>query len=170
MKKLFLLFVFAITMSINLYSQNVITLANAILKQNDFTLSKNLLSKNGFTLFSAQELEAFGRNSNVIIIGTKGTNPSNSLMATITAMSQTNHEIKEATIICSKANAMNLESDLINAGYQKKSEREYIEGGRFQIKEKIYKSIIGKSTNTATVKISKDGSVQMIFKSTRTIK
>lgn len=91
-------------------------------------------------------------------------------MANITAMSQTNHEIKEAIIICSKAYAMNLESDLVDVGYQKKSEREYIEGGTFQIKEKIYKSMVGKSTNTATVKISKDGSIQIIFKSAKTTK
>ena len=90
MKKVSFLFVFALLISVNLYSQSITALGNFILQQNNFTVAKNLLREKGFTLFSSDELKAFGHNPSTVIIGTKGANPSNSIMAVINAISQTN--------------------------------------------------------------------------------
>lgn len=170
MKKVFFLFVFALLISVNLYSQSVTALGNFILEQNNFTTTKNLLKSKGFTLFSSEELKVFGHNPNIVIIGTKGVNPSNSLMASITAISQTNSRIKEATFICSKVYADYLESDLSNTSYNKVKEREYVEGGRFKIIEKTYHRISGDNTDIAIIKFGEDGGAQIIFKNQKSIK
>lgn len=170
MKKVSFLFVFALLISVNLYSQSVTALGNFILEQNNFTVAKNLLREKGFTLFSSDELEAFGHNPSTVIIGTKGANPSNSIMAVINAISQTNSRIKEATFICSKPYASHIVSDLSDAGYKKAKEREYVEGGKFKIFEKTYHRIVGNNTNIAIIKFGQDGSAQVTFKTQKSTK
>lgn len=86
MKKIFILFVFAILISVNANSQSVGALGNFIIEQDDFMTARNLLIRSGFTLFSNNELKAFGHNPSIKVIGTKGLNPSNSIMANITLL------------------------------------------------------------------------------------
>lgn len=169
MRKFFSFLVFAILISVNVNSQSVCAFGNSIIEHDDFTAAKNILTRSGFSLFSDKELKAFGHNPSTVIIGTKGDNPSNSIMANIAAISTKDSRIKEATFICSKAYAMYLESDLSNTGYKKKSEREYVEDGRFKVTEKTYERFLvdPKNIDAATVKFTPDGSAQITFKAKR---
>lgn len=170
MKRVFCALMLIFCINILSYSQSVTALGNFILEQNDFTTAKNLLRGKGFTLFSSEELKAFGHNPNTVIIGTKGMNPSNSIIANITAISQTNSGIKEATFICSKAYSDYLESDLFDSSYKKVKEREYVEGGKFKIVEKTYHRIFIDNIDIAIIKFGKDGSAQITFKTQKRTK
>lgn len=169
MKKIFSFLVLAILVSLNVNSQSVCAIGNFIIEHDDFTVAKNVLTRYGFTLFSAQDLKAFGHNPSTVIIGTKGDNPSNSIMANIAAISTKDSRIKEATLICPKTYAMYIESDLADTGYKKKGEREYVEDGRFKVKEKTYERFIGdpKNIDSAIIKFTPDGSAQITFKAKR---
>lgn len=172
MKKVFILLAITVLISVNVKSQSVCALGNFIIEQDDFAIAKGQLARSGFTLFSAQELEAFGHNPSTIIIGTKGSNQSNSIMANIAAISTKDSRIKEATFICSKSYAMYIESDLADTGYKKKNEREYVENNRFKVKEITYERFLSDSKNVdvAIIKFTPDGSAQITFKVKRTLR
>lgn len=172
MKKVFILLTITILISVNVKSQSVCALGNFIIEQDDFTIAKKLLKGKGFTLFSSEELKVFGHNPSTIIIGTKGSNQSNSIMANIAAISTKDCRIKEATFICSKSYAMYIESDLADTGYKKKNEREYVEEERFKVKEKTYERFLSdsKDIDVAIIKFTPDGSAQITFKAKRTLR
>jgi len=157
MKKVFCIVVFAILVSVNLYSQRVVALGNTIIQKNDITSSKSILNQNGFSLLSAQELRNLGHNPNTVIFATKGFDQSNSIMANVTTISQTNRGIKEAMFICSEPYAKYIVSDLRDNGYKEAKEREYMENGRFRIIEKTYQKRYVDHTNIAIVKFFTDG-------------
>lgn len=152
MKKIFILFVFAILISVNANSQSVGALGNFIIEQDDFMTARNLLIRSGFTLFSNNELKLFGHNPSTKVIGTKGENTSNSIMANITATSQESGKIKTAVFICSESYAAYLDADLSKVGYDIVGSREYIEAKKFNISEVTYQRIAGNYIDTVIIK------------------
>ena len=74
----------------------------------------------------------------------RGDNPTNSMLVIVTAVSQTNHGIEEAVIVCLEAYSNILVSDLKKVGYSVWETREYLEDGRFMIKETTCKNVYEK--------------------------
>lgn len=151
MKKIFTFFVFIIFIRVNANSQSISALGNSIIEYDDFMTARGLLARSGFTLFSNDELKAFGHNPSIVIIGTKGRNPSNSIMANITAMSQKSGKIKTAVFICSESYSSYLDRDLSGVGYSIIGSRKYIES-KFKISEVTYRRIEGNYIYTVVVK------------------
>lgn len=152
MKKMFCLFVFAILISVNANSQSVVALENFIIEKDDFMTARNLLTRSGFTLFSNNELKLFGHNPSTKVIGTKGENTSNSIMANITATSKEIGKIKTAVFICSESYAAYLDADLSKVGYDIVGSREYVENVKFNISEVTYQRTAGNYTDTVIIK------------------
>jgi len=152
MKKTFILFILTILISVNANSQSVGALGNFIIEQNDFMTARNLLIRSGFTLFSNNELKLFGHNPSIKIIGTRGENTSNSIMANITATSQEGGNIKMAVFICSESYAAYLDADLSKVGYDIVGSREYVEAKKNNISEVTYQRIAGDYIDTVVIK------------------
>lgn len=159
-----LLLLFIITMFSSSASSQVSALGNDIIEKNDFDYAKAILLRYNFTFYSDEEVTALGNNSRIRAIGTKGTNPSNSIMAVIDAVSLQNSGIKMATFICCKAYAMYIENDLFEVGYEKADEREYLEDGKFKVIEKTYKRSTENITDTVIAKFTMQGDAQVTFK------
>jgi hypothetical protein len=163
MKKILLLITIALFVSINTSSQ-ICALGNFIIEKNDFTIAKGILNRYNYILSSDRDVEALGNNPNTKIIGTKGTDPTNSIMVTVEALNLKNNGIKMVTFICAKGYAIYLETDLSETGYNKTKEREYVEDGRFNVIEKTYLRTSGSTTDTVVIKFTPSGAAQVTFK------
>lgn len=157
MKKCFLFF--ALVLSINLNAQSISVLGNYIIETDDFNSTQRVLVGKGFYIFSDAELNAFGHNPSLKIIGTKGNNPSNSIMVNVTAKSKESNRVKNVVIICPYMWAIYIEEDLFRVGYQEVSTREYIENKKFNVTEVTYQRIVEDKIDKVVVKygMSDDG-------------
>lgn len=157
MKKCFLFFV--LLCSVNLYAQRISALGNFIIENDDINYSRMVLIGKGFVFLSDSEMKALGHNPLLKIIGTKGTNPSNSMMVVVTAKSQDSNRVKFVTFICSSADALLIEDGLFAVGYKEVNSIEYIENKKINVTEVTYQRIAVDKIDKVIVKyaMSDDG-------------
>ena len=158
MKQIHLIIVMIIFFCFNGTSQILCDLGNEIIEKNDFEYAKTLLNRFNYNFYPDELIRFGGSDPNIRAVGTKGTNPTNSIMVIVEAISLEDSGIKLVSFQCAKMYAIYLESTLRKAGYKYKNERNYLKDGLFNVNEKTYKRIIENSIDTAIITFFPDKS------------